>query len=700
MIYRHCFLFLCLISNLCLQCQDLNFTSEIYNWPDRIKNIEQIPDSFKNDDAVILNDELVLNFSLGFIKHRQAIKILNSDGLNYYKSISLPQNFDITHINNPKYKQGRLSKITAPYIKSYKINYFACRILRKNTLTEIPVDVTTRKIFFIKHDGERIYDYEYIFNFNDLDVGDVIEYTYKLELRGSYDSDQFYVNDYYPKLKSNLLIDVIAPAQMINADIIFNHNIDSLSFSKKIIPENKVSHLIYNYNFKNLKAIKYSQNCIAGMTLPHVTADIYSVNRVYFNETINSAKYLYATKYSWFNIPDSLIVKEKIYNKSNATLRKFVNKFVDKTTDTSRTEVFSLITDTLNSYKMLSAEEMHYSKDAQYTISSSERLLKQQIPEEFVSDVYENILFEKNIFYYIANVQDRRFGFHSLSNRAHEDYELGFVAIPVRKSFKFFMPQFKGVTYYPDELPFYCEGTYCALFPHNTKAIKHFAGIQDLKFIKTPLSTYNENIRSENASFKVNRDSNYIMATIRESLNGQFSSILRHYYNKESIDSTVKVEYFKKCTDKPKSFNSKITLANQLKVFPFKATYNCSEKIVTSKDTIDLSNWFSFLFTKENFKKSITHDYYLDFTFTDIYNYLFEFDKTSVVTNINDFSVNLKNDFFEINSSLIPQENNKYLLTVSTKAKQYVLPYTKVDVLTEYLNQLKKINSMKFILQH
>ncbi len=699
MIYKYYLVFVCLILSVCIHAQDLSFTNESYIWPDKNKIFEQIPDSFKNEDAIILNDELILNFSLGFIKRRQAIKILNADGLNYYKSISLPQNFDITKINNSKYKQGRLSKITLPYVREYKISYFACRILRKNTLTEIPVNITTNKIFFLKYDGTRLYDYEYIFDFNDLDVGDVIEYTYKLEVKGSYDTDQFYVQDYYPKLKSSLLIDVLALSQLANTNIIFNHNIDSTSFTKQFVPENKYTHQVYKYHFKNVKAIKYSQNCIAGKTLPHITANIYNVNRIFFNETMNSSKYLYTSKYIWFIIPDSLINKEKIYNKSNAILRKYLSKFPDKSTDTSRVEVFSQITDSLNRYKFVSAEEMHYGKDAQYTISSYERLLKHQLTEEFLPETYENILFEKNIFYYRANVQDRRYGYHSLTHRAHQDYELSFIAIPVRKSFKYFMPAFDGVTYYPDELPFYCEGTYCALFPKNTKATEHFAGIQDLKFIKTPISTFNENIRTENAIFKVNIDSNLIRATIKENLNGQFSTILRHYYNNEIMDSTIKIEYLKKCTNKPKSYNSKITLSNQLKTFPFKASYNCTEQLSTSKDTVNLANWFSFLYQKENFSEAITHDYYLDFTFTDIYNYLFEFNKPVTVENINEFNNSLRNDFFEIHSTLIAQENNKYLLSITTKAKQYVLPLNKADLLKEYVTLLHKINNLKLILK-
>ncbi len=678
-----------------LRSQNMQFLSENYTWPDFNKNFGQIPDSFKNDGAVILNDEINLNFPDHYIKRRQAVKILNEEGLSHYRSISLPQNFDITRLNNPTYKQGRFNKRNIPYIYEYKISYFSARIHRGKTLTEIPVKVTPNKVYWVKYDGERVYDYEYIFDFTDLMVDDIIEYTYKAEIRGSYDTDQFYVNDYFPKLKTDLLVKVISPMELNKADIILNHNIDSSLFTKKNIPEGKYTYQNFTYAFKNLKAIKYSQNALAGKMLPHITASVYSLNRHFFNKSLNSVKYLYTTNYNWFVIPDSLNGKEKVYDKYSANLRKFIAKFPENNTDTSKALFFSQVIDTINTCKFITAEQMHYDKEAQYASSSSERLLRKDLIEEFILDIYSDILFEKNIFYYTANVQDKRYGIHTKANRSHEDYELEFFALPVKSSFKFYLPRFNGIKYMTDELPFYYEGSYCALFPKNTKATAYKDGLNNLIFIKTPSSTYNENIRSENAVFKVNLDSSIIHSTIKINLNGQFSTILRHYYNNDPIDSTIKSEYFKKCTNKPSASNQQIKLSSQAKNFPFKSSYNCSENIKISKGYIDLKDWFSFVLAKENFQEKVTQSYFLDFTFTDIYNFLFEFNKPTEISNMDDFNKKINNEYFEVNSTIHKQENNKYLLNISTKAKQYILPEERADYLTEYLTLLSQINSLK-----
>ncbi len=695
------YLLLFLLLSAILKSQDLNFLTENYfKWPDTKKVFEVIPDSLKDNGAIILNDEIELNFPLRNIKRRQSIKILNEQGLNYFRSISLPQNFDITKLNNPVYKQGRFSKRGIPFIREYKISYFAARIIRNKIVYELQTNVKTNKVYWVKSDGERVYDYEYVFNFDDLLVDDIIEYTYKAEINGSYDSDQFYVNDYFPKLKTNVIVSVNYYPENKTENTVVCHNIDSSLYTKTYSATGKYAFYTYNFRFNTLNAIKYSQNCIAGKTLPHITASMYSLHKHYLNSTINNNKFVYSTKYTWFIVPDSLYFKEKIYNKYGASLRKFISKFPENPLDSTNVSFFTQVCDTLNAFKYLSSEQVHYGPDAQYATTSSDKLLKRQLDEEFIEDTYNNILFEKNIFYYKANVQDRRLGFHTTSHRAHEDYELEFFVLPVKAFYKFFVPRFNGMKYLPDELPFYYEGSLCALIPKNTNAIPYKEGLQNIKFIKTPVSTYNENVRIENAVFKVNRDSLLIHSTIKENLNGQFSTILRHFYNNDCIDSTINAYYFKKCIEKPNSSEQKIKLTSFSKTFPFRASYSCTEDIAASKDSIDLSNWFSFILSKKYFQQKITQDYFFDFTFTDTYNFMFEFTKATTISNMAQCNTALSNEFFEISSTLSKQSDEKYLLTVTTKVKQYLLPQQQSAYLLEYVNALDKINSLKLKFSH
>ncbi len=695
------FLLLFLLCDITLRSQDLYFLdNNYYTWPDNIKVFDAIPNSFKNDDAVILKDDIELNFPERYIKRRQSVKILNETALSYFSSVTLPQNFDITKVNNSIYKQGRFCKRSIPNIHKYKIKYFAVRIIRNKIITELPVNVATNKVYWVEKGGERTPDYEFVFSFDNLEVNDIVEYSYKAEIDNPYDTEQFYVNDYFPKLKAELSIAIAAEGDVRGLNLVLNNNIDSTMYIKHVVKGNKYTYLNYIYKFKNLEAVKYSQNVVAGKTLPHISASGYTLKKNYYSSTMQSTKYIYSGKYTWFTIPDSLYFKTKVYDKYGSNMRQFISTFPENKPDSNKTVFFSQFVDSINTFKYLPAEQMHYGAEDQYSVSSAERLLKRQLVEEFIWDTYNNILFEKNIFYYTANVQDRRFGYHSTKYRSHEAYEAEFIALPVGKSHLFYIPRYKGLKYLPDELPFYYEGTYCALTPKNTSAVKYRQGLNDLVFIKTPLSTYNENVRTENAVFKVNVDSMLIRATIKENLKGQFSTILRPYYNNDFIDSTIISGYFKKCIEKPNSTNQSIELMSQSKTFPFKTTFNCKETIRIQKDSIDLLNWFSFIFAKDLFNKPLTQDYYVDFTFTDTYNFILEFNKPVTIANTDSFSKTLSNDIFEISSSITKQSDNTYLLSLTTKVKQYIIPAQKFNNLTEYVDLLNELNSTKLKLSY
>lgn len=683
-----------------LKSQNLSFLNENFSWPDNNRIITQIPDSLLKENAIIISDAIVLNYTEKSLRRRQSIKILTQEGLNYFSNITLPENFDITRLNNPVYKQGRFSNRFIPYIPSYKIDYFAARIIRKKALINLPINFSTEKVYWIKRDGERIYDYAYTFNFGDLQIGDVLEFTYKAYINGTYDTDQFYINDYFPKLKMDLNVSVSVPSTLKKIKFIKNNNIDSIFFKRTDIT--KGSNIIQNYNYKfgYLNAVNYTQNILAGKTLAHISTGSCNLSDTLLRYSFTKNKHYYLANYFWYLVPDSLLNKIRVYDRSGSNLRKFTTHFPDKTSDNSSINFLCQLTDTLNSYEYLFAEKMHFGINPQYTLYASERLLKQQLLEEFLNETYTDILFEKGIFYYIANAQDRRMGNHSSSDRAHEAYEIEFLALPVDKSFKFFMPRYRGIKYFPDELPFYLENTKCALIPRNTNTVKYQQGLQDLKFITIPASSYNENVRSEHAVLKINIDSLLIHATIKENLNGQFSTILRHHYNNEYIDSTIETGYFKKCIDKPYAKHPTTHLVSQAKNYPFKAIYNCTADFLISKESIDLTNWFSFLYLKENFAKPIKQDYYFDFTNTDNYDYLFEFDKPIEIKNLNDFDKSFSNDYFELNSKLIKQEGNNYLLHVSSKVKQSILPKKDGHYLIEYIELLNQLNHLKIQYTH
>ena len=73
---------------------------------------------------------------------------------------------------------------------------------------------------------------------------------------------------------------------------------------------------------------------------------------------------------------------------------------------------------------------------------------------------------------------------------------------------------------------------------------------------------------------------------------------------------------------------------------------------------------------------------------------MFEFNKPVNVTNIDEFNKSMTNDFFEISSKLVKQGDKNYLFTISTKAKQHLIPQVKTMLLLDYLEKLNDLNNL------
>ncbi len=646
------------------------------------------------------------------MKRRIVIKILNKESLNHFKKVQLPENFDLT--NAPNFNRiGRFKDRINPFIYSYEINYFAARIIKPNKkIVDLSNNYTTQKVYWIKNNGERVYDNVYNFSFENLEVGDILEYTYETGVKWNGVQDVIYPNSLYPKLIYDL--DIIT-SSIIRADrqdtlLIYNSNINKQNYTTTKQIQNGYRAVGNSYHFDYLPGISYPQHNSAGTLLPNIsinhgfyTPQVTRLNgsRHFYNNyrapstynmTINAPTHYY----KWMFSLDTLYFPN--YDSYHANMSKFLEKFTENKTDSFGLIFLSQLTDTLNNLKFVSAESMNYSGEAQYAIPSSEHLVKGRLVEEFILKNYSDLLARKNIFYYNGIIIDKRLSCINPHYRNHSNIEQTILVIPVKNSFKYYVPRYKGLKYFPDELPFYYEGTACALMPCYNCFGNNIH--KQLIFITTPNSLFTENIRTEAAACRVNLDSLTITNTYKEDLGGQFSTILRHLYNKEEIDSTIAENYFKKCTDKPLGYDKEIKPFSSSEVFPFTQSYHGTEKInIPVKTKIDLHNWFSFTFKKEDYSKVPSHNFYVDFQYTDAYHFLFQFNKSVEITNLEKLTKNINNTYFEVSSILAKQENNSYLLSVTVKVKQNIISQKDGDKLIEFVNALDEINNFELQLK-
>lgn len=697
---RFCFwiLFLFFIG---VKAQNFSFPEqEIFKWKTKSVIIPDIPENYKDADAVILEEDIDVNYAT--VSRRVLVKIQNDEGALHYQSLNLPENFDLTSHPN-LFKQGRFKNRTIPYVYNFQILFFKARLFDE-TGKELPLesDVSGEKTYWVNSHGERIYDHYRKFSFLNLKAGHILEFTYKAMHEDS--RLIYYLNGVHPKLKLN--VNLIPYFAYYN----FNKE-DSLIFSgvSEYSKAADIKNRRFIYTFKNLDGVSYPAHAQAASNFKHFYFGSPSLPWARFIVDWKTASVPLRNIFN--NVSSTVFLREgfgipyffladttdniPVYLKSNLALKKYSNLFERETSDSSCNQWMSKVCEDISTHKFLSAENLHYANNNQYALSSSERLLKKELVEEFMLDVYENLFMEKKMYYYTISLSDKRLHQTNISRYDHYFYQRIIFAVPEKKGLIFYVPRYNGVKYFANELPFYFEGQTCSLFPSNISVLKKRNDGLKIGFTTTPFAKSSDNVRTESAVFKILTDSLLLKATIKESLSGQFSTILRHYYSGDAIDSTINPRYFKMFTDKPGARNIKVSLVNSSNAFPFKHTYSGSFSTqLKNKGALQLKDYFSFTFNKDEFQKKVNHDFYPDFMFSDSYNFLFEFDRPVILSNKESFIKNYSNSFFEIFSDLIKQDESHYLLTVKVKVKKELVPKLHSGTVNEFVNILSELNNM------
>ncbi len=671
-----------------------------------------VPEQLKkheSSDLVILEDNAVFYFYASNnekIARQILVKINTQKGLDKFQTFTLPESFDEAYDCN-LYKQGRPSRHKVPFIAEYHVRKFGARVFTSTYWQPVTFNVKFDQPRRIKYTGEFIKDELTTFQMQNLSVGDIVELKYEADFNSLYGSNLFYFQSAYPKLTCQYDFVYKVNKNFADYSFILPVNIKDSIVKRSYTEYNEYVVFTDKIKLNNLNGVNYPANSKEAINGPHVFAD-FKFYRVLNGSYPTGSGRLYdydlfrPKKFEWIIYKDTLNNYTKIYDKQFASIRKFVATLPAVTSDSSgNTTFFKAMCDTFNNFRYISANQLFYNESALYNLYSGEHLLKRRLVEHTMWKLYTDILNDKKVFYYEANVEDRRYSEHNLNFRAHYAYENNLIAIPVKNSFIYFMPRYDGIKYHLNELPFYYEGSLTALFARNFQEDTKNKDAMAFKLMKTHLGTFNENTRTENASIKISLDSLNARLTIKESLSGQFSTLLRHLYLNEHIDSTVPLHYFKKCLDKPNATAQKIKLSSSINEFPFRYTFNCSEKIVlTDAKSLNLKNWFSFILTKKIIPEMPTNDYYLDFDFSDTYNFLLDFSKAVEVTNLNDFEKSIDNALFKLESKIIKNSETSYLVKVELTTKTTMLPVKRIALLQEFLDELDKLDNFALILEH
>lgn len=660
---------------------------------------------YKDYDLVVLEEATEFHF-YGTNNEkvvRSAKFLINTKrGADILKDFRTPESFDIAS-DECLSVQGRRARIKIPFLQDYQLVTFAARKFANGHWANISVKDHYETYHWIKSTGEFVNDEEIIMHMGGLMPGDVVEIYYAAGFNAEYGSNLFYFNSRWPKLKCEY-------------DFIYkvDNRLDSVNFIKAVnipdwqIKESRMKYDTYTIKTKQIKldylpGITYPVNSMPANKLPHVKADFNFYRQVLTlsqagSHIKNTA--IKAGNFQWVTSTDTSVKDyTKFYDKQFQSIRKFTSSLPKPGNDSQNVVFFKALCDTFNAFRFITANHLFYNESQIYEVYSGDHILKRRLPSQHMGKLYVDILYDNRIFFYSVNVLDRRLGEHDPKYRAHQGYEQHLFALPSGNSYIYFMPRRNGIKYHLNELPFYHEGSLAVLTPANFQPGTTNKQSKLFKVIRLHKGTSNENSRSESATVYVNPDSALARLNIKESLTGQFSTVLRHLYLNECIDSTISPHYFRKCTDKPQAQNVSIKASAKGTDYPFRYNFNCSEKLKLQRtDTLGLHNWFSFTLNKALIYRAPEHDYYFDFEFSDYYNYQISLSPKYTLGNTEGFTRNISNDFFDLESSITTADTGTYLLKVKFVVKQESIPVTKSQMLMQLLEELERISNYKLAL--
>jgi hypothetical protein len=652
----------------------------------------KIPERFEKEDILIIKEDVKFNFTFIYektLKKTVVLKILSDKGVRELDSLILPESFDIAE-NEELMTLGRAAKRKIPFIKKYNIKCFMARKITPRGAEKIEPHYHADQVRWIKENGEFTEDYKNRYSFKGLSKGDILEYSYEVGFYPSYGNDIFYFNSKWSKLNTSFSYKYIALNSNKNYKFVFTRNVpDSCIQTTSENIKEDICFVTQSITLANLPRINYFINAFSSEEIPFIYFNFnYSIKLMDFN------KYPVAgiPDFKWTNTSPLQGDDIRFNIKRNTDIREFLNKIDSLKTDSTAYSFCKRLVDTLNTFKYYSSNYLLYNDPRLYGLYSTAHLLKRRLIEYKLVDLYEGILNNKHFSYYVCKIQDKRLGDQNPLVRINKGYENIILAVRKNNTLAFIIPRYNGLKYFAGELPFYYEGALVATFPSDYNNKKENQYSKQFKFYRTPKTGADQNVRIEDCEVRLAKDSGICHLKIQEHLNGQFSTLLRPKYLNELIDSTINPDYYKRCIDKPSCTNKTDKLIYKTEEFPYRHVFECSAVCkMENANELNLSGWFSFLFSEKTIPEKPTHNYYFDFPFTDTYNFTIKSTKKISAVNPEDFAADIDNDYFEMKSS-VENKNGNIVLSLSFKVKKQSVPKNDADELMKIISKLDAFN--------
>lgn len=718
---------------------------------------------FSKMDAIILSQSIyaklpsfenttVLNTSKSsyFLK-KERILLNTQKAVDNFSAIYLPESADaLLDAGTKKFIYDFNDWFNIPPV--YTVQIFEARVLKKDgTISNLSIDskvvVDSVQLETITFPRMRT-----CYKLKSLEVGDELQLIYKVEIPFFSQSNfRFLFQSVYPIQNYELTISY--PSWIQTDNIFFNDA--AANYDSTQIVENKIEKTVFTWKRKDLYGYNYTHPNATINSISYVAIELFSgvkstpvlyttrynhfpfkINTLRFNvkkltplnkerkyssETIFrdclfSGKYpvnpqtiLY---YDYLGFQDSNNDK-KYYlskrNKSNNIFRDFYQKYVlDSSYSNDYSKMIAL------HLKLNSLQTCDYKSTKNNLINSFltyyDFFEKDMFRCDFASLIYYNLFYRLDSVYYYSVFPDKRYNQFSTKRASVTIPSSNLFAFRLGNNYYYMVPQTPYASYNLNELPFYFEDQLVVNIPQNLTCLTNCSEIPiDAKAIYTftPKSQMNENYRQITGSLKINMDNNSLDFSGKISLSGQFSTLLRNFYAKKLIDPTINRNYMARMSDNADVKTIQYKLLSNSTDFPYKTYYSgvftINKAMIETSEIkkINLSNWFHFVYPDSEFVNPLKHpfDYYPDFVNTDKFIYQLTFNSATEIVNINDFNVDLKNEYGEFHVLLKKVDELNYLIDSYVNVKQDRVEAVNLKYVEEITKAIDKFKSTELLLK-
>ncbi len=718
---------------------------------------------FSKMDAIILsqiiyaklpsfeNTEVLNTAKSSYILKKERVLLNTQNAVDKYSAIYLPESADaLLDAGTKKFCYDFNDWYNIP--PEYLVQLFEARVLKKDgTLSYLTHEskVEVDSIYLERITFPRVRTRHKL---KGLEVGDELQYIYKIEIPYFSQSNfRFLFQSIYPIQNYQLTINY--PSWIQTQNNFFNDAVSNYDSTR--IVENKIEKTVFTWKRKDLFGYDYHH--------PNASINSISYAAIELFAGIKSSPILFTSRYNQFKIDVNTLnfnikkltpyYKERKYNaetifrdclfsgkypvnpqtllfydylgfkdtkddksyylsknnKSNVTYRHFYKKFILDSTYTNDNERMIALHLQLNSLSPCDYKSTQ-NDPHKLALTYYELFERNWFRCDFSSLIYYELFYRFDSVYYYSIFPDKRFSHFSPKQASVTLPSSNLFAFRIGNNFYYMVPQTPYSSYNLNELPFYFEDQLVVNIPQNLNALTKCSEIPteaQAIYTYTPKSQMNENYRQITGSLKINMESNSLDFSGKISLSGQFSTLLRNYYTNKLIDPTINRNYKVRMSDLADLKTIQYKLISKSTDFPFKTYFSgvfTINKVIEEDNGIkkmNLAKWFHYVYPDSNFVNPQLHpfDYYPDFVNSDKFIYQLSFSSATDIVNINDFTIDLKNDYGEFHVRLKKVDDTNYIIDSHVNVMQDLVKATNLKNVEEITKAIDKFKSTELLLK-